>query len=505
MIHSLRARLILTFTLIFGAIQLVLGVIALTARESYIEGYFDEQLMRRADSIASRMIRIPGPFTSTELSDILGEDHHTGFFRDFYIQVTDAQGNLLGRSQELGRYRLPVKAEAIEMARLGKRQLETLAGEAVESVAGPATQLRMVTLYMRPPAKDPIVVQVATSTQHVDDSKDFLRGMFLIGIPIGLLAAAVASWFAADRAIHTIQDIKQLAAQTTPEHLDHRVDASSMAGELGDMAKHINQMLDRLEAGFNAQQRFIHDASHELKTPVSVLLSEAQVLEMSRPDEADYQKFVRSVQQEMHRLGRLVESLLLIARSDGRSLVTMHHLESVNDLAVEAVARNMAMAEQHQIKLCIELPMPEDVPDGVTIRGDADLCDAMIGNLIRNAIKYSPARTTVWVKVKPKGEKVEVQIIDQGPSIPPQEKEKIFKRFVRGSTSGPRLGTGLGLAIARSVAELHGGSISLWDGPDGVGCVFCVTLPLERRASQGSSQNQEGQLAAIAADGSENT
>src|SRR5690606_3557979 len=115
----------------------------------------------------------PGPFDPNELSGILGEDHHTGFFRDFYIQVTDAEGTVLGRSAELGRYRLPVRAQAIEAARLGKRQLETLAGEAVESVAGPATQLRMATLFMRPPAKPPIVVQVATSTQHVDDSKDF--------------------------------------------------------------------------------------------------------------------------------------------------------------------------------------------------------------------------------------------------------------------------------------------------------------------------------------------
>ena len=478
MIHSLRVRLILTFTLIFGAIQLVLGVIGLTARESYIETYFDEQLLRRADLIVRQLVKSQRQFTAEELANILREDQHSSFFRDFYVQVVDTKGEILGRSEELGRYRLPTNLTHIEEAKLGKRLLETLAGEAVENVAGPATQLRMVTRYVRPPTREPILIQVATSTHHIDDSKTFLRTLFLIGIPMGLLAAAVASWFAADRAILAIRDINQLAAQTTPEHLDHRVDPSAMDNELGDMARNINQMLDRLESGFAAQQRFIHDASHELKTPVSVLLSEAQVMEMVKPTPQDYQKFVRSVQQEMQRLGRLIESLLMVTRSDGRNLVTMNHIGSVNDLVVETVSRNMSLARQHQINISVQLPMPEDAPNGLAIRGDAELCDAMIGNLIRNAIKYSPANTTVWVKVIPKNEHVSVQVSDEGPCIPEEERDAIFKRFVRGSTAGPRQGSGLGLAIARSVAELHGGQIHVDAIRDKHGCVFSVDLPL---------------------------
>lgn len=479
MIRSLRVRLILTFTLIFGAIQLVLGVIGLTARETYIELYFDEQLMRRADSIVTQLIQAKSDYSSQQLTGFIDSGTSAIYFRDFYIQVTDSQGKLLGRSGDLGSYRLPIRTNELEKIRQGRRLFETLAGEAVEDVAGPARQLRMVTMFVRPDAREPVIIQVATSTQHVEESKSFLRRLFLVGIPAGLLAAAMASWFAADRAVRTIADVTHLATQTTPEKLGQRVDASTMDGEIGEMAKNINKMLDRLEAGFAAQQRFVHDASHEIKTPVSILLSEAQIMQIGTPEPAEVKKFVRSVQHEMQRLGRLIESLLMITRSDGRTLVTLSRIESVNDVVVECVSRCLPIAQKFKIGLTIQLPMPEEAPSGLAIRGDSELVDAMLSNLIRNAINYSPEGTTVLVKVTADADHVELAVSDDGPCIPDAEKEKIFERFVRGSTAGPRHGTGLGLAIARSVSELHGGRIRVEDGPDGKGCIFVIRLPLD--------------------------
>jgi signal transduction histidine kinase len=479
MIRSLRVRLILTFTLIFGAIQLVLGVVGLTARQSYIDAYFDDQLIRRADSIVTNFLKEPGRFSSERLSAMILSESRTPYFRDFYLQVSDTSGQVLGRSGNLAQFRLPMNPEALATAKQGRREYETLEGSAVDEVAGPMQQLRMVTVFIRPDARPPLFVQVATSTQHIEESKDFLRQLFLIGIPAGLAAAALASWFAADRAVHAIHDVTTLAGQTTPEEMGRRVNAAELEGEVGDMAKNINQMLDRLETGFNAQQRFIHDASHELKTPVSVLQSEAQVLQISKPTEAEYRKFVHSVAQEMERLGRLIESLLMITRAEGRHLVMLSRIESVNDLVVDVASRHVKLAQEQGLTLRILLHLPEDMPEhGFAIRGDPELCDAMLSNLIRNAIHYSPAGTLITVRVLADQQEVVIEVIDEGPCIPQAEQDKIFTRFVRGSTAGQRHGSGLGLAIAKSVADLHGGKITVEDGPEGQGCVFAIRLPL---------------------------
>lgn len=484
MIRSLRVRLILTFVLIFGAIQLVLGVIALTARESYLETYFDDQLVQRVDSIVSSLIKSQSTFSDQGLSAMISQESRNVYFRDFYLQVSSSDGKVMGRSNNLVQYRLPLKEVTQSQALVGNRQFETLVGEAVDQVAGPMERLRMVTTYVKRDARKPVFVQVATSTQHIEESKAFLRQLFLFGIPAGLAAAAMASWFAADRAVRAIGDVNHLAEQTTPEKMGQRVNASQLDGEVGEMAKNINQMLDRLEAGFMAQQRFVHDASHELKTPVSVLQSEAQVMALGIQSPEEYKKFVASVQQEMSRLGKLIESLLMITRSDGRTLVMLSRIESINDLIVETVGRCMPLAREYGISLRIELPMPQDLPDDVqdptlAIRGDAELCDALISNLIRNALKYSPAGTIVRVKVVAEPKHVRIDVSDEGPCIPEAEKEQIFTRFVRGSTAGSRQGTGLGLAIVKSVVDLHGGGISIHDATEGDGCTFSVRLPLD--------------------------
>lgn len=488
MIRSLRVRLILTFVLIFGAIQLVLGVIALTARESYIDTYFDDQLARRVDAIVASLPLSQSTFSDEDLSGDIGQESSSIYFRDFYLQVIGDDGQIKGRSHNLRQFRLPLDEQTMTVAQTGKRQFETLQGDAVEQVTGPMEQLRMVTTLVKRDGRKPVFVQVATSTQHLEESKSFLRQLFLIGIPAGLAAAAMASWFAADRAVRAIDEVTHLAEQTTPEKMGKRVNAKLLDGEVGEMAKNINQMLDRLEAGFAAQQRFVHDASHELKTPVSVIQSEAQVLALGVQSPAEYKKFVGSVQQEMQRLGKLIESLLMITRSDGRTMVMLSRIESINDLVVDTVGRCMPLAREYDIALRIELPMPDDMPadlpesmaDGnLAIRGDSELCDAMISNLIRNALKYSPAKTTVLVKVIPETTHVRIEVGDEGDCIPQAEKEQIFNRLVRGSTSGKRQGSGLGLAIVKSVVDLHGGEITVEDGPEGSGCVFSIRLPLD--------------------------
>jgi signal transduction histidine kinase len=240
----------------------------------------------------------------------------------------------------------------------------------------------------------------------------------------------------------------------------------------------INQMLERLEAAFRAQERFIADASHELKTPLSVLLAEAQVLTQQARTPEEYDRYVVSVQDQLRQLSRLVDSLLTLARADAGFPLANPAVVSVNDVVTEAVRRCEPIASRREVRLIPTLALPTE--DGVepAVRGDAALLCSLVENVIRNAIRHSGVEQAVEVDVCFAPPEILVAVRDRGPGIPAEHLEHVFDRFYhipRGEDPGQ--GAGLGLAIAKGVAELHQGTIAVGGRPSG-GCEFVVRLPL---------------------------
>lgn len=477
--HSLRFRLILMFVLTFGAIQVSLSAVALSAREQHLRNYFDDELLLRTQGMAAALLKSQKRFFAPTLAGIVDEESRSLYFREFYVQLRDADGKPVAGSENLGDYHLPFDHRQAATRSSGRGSIHTLTGDQIHALAGEGNSLRMVTLYVDDRGVQPFYLQVATSMEQVNASIALVRVMFAVGTPAGLLIAAVASWFVAGHAVNKINAIADLARQVTPQRLGKRLHVEPADDEIGRMVERLNDMLARIEAGYRAQERFIHDASHELKTPLAALLTEAQVLKLGKPSPEECRRFLDSVEEELRHLGRLVESLLLLTRFDARQQIVDHEV-SVHDAVIAAVQECEPIARQYGVELTPMLAESLTDDDEPICRGDEQLVSSMVSNLIRNAIRFSPAGRSVGVDVMRRNGQVVIAVSDEGPGIPPEAMEAIFERYTQLPQNVPRRGSGLGLAIARSVAQLHGGSIHVANRQP-CGAVFTVALPCPPR------------------------
>ncbi len=223
---------------------------------------------------------------------------------------------------------------------------------------------------------------------------------------------------------------------------------------------------------FEAQRRFVAEASHELRTPAAIIRSTGEVLEREGLVAPDGRPLVQDIVAESDRLGRLVADLLSLAGADAGGLAVEPTPVDVVELARETVRRTERLAADREIRLVVDAPAP------AIASGDRDRLVQLLLILLDNAIDHSPDGGTVAVGVRPAGRSVEVEVDDDGPGIPAEDREWIFEPFARGPgvERGRSGGTGLGLAIARRIVSAHGGTIVAADSPSG-GARFRVTIP----------------------------
>jgi signal transduction histidine kinase len=319
-------------------------------------------------------------------------------------------------------------------------------------------------------------IDLATASDLAQEERSFLVNAFVVGGLGAVLASGLAAWLISGRAVRPMKLLAHAAEQVDPEHISDRLVVEGDEHEVEQLRAALNRALTRLEDGYRAQERFISNVAHDLKTPIAVMLAESQVLRSRGTTLEELRRYRDSTIAEMRRLGGLVESFLTLARADqGEALGRMMEVP-INDLVMDAVAECDLEADQHRVRLITTLADPGD--GGAEVRGDPDLLRTMLVNLIRNAIRHSPPVQPVDITVHFESDAALISVRDRGPGIPEEYREAVFDRFVRvPSEAGRGSGTGLGLAIAKSVVQMHGGSIKLEQGPGG-GCLFTASLPL---------------------------
>jgi heavy metal sensor kinase len=321
------------------------------------------------------------------------------------------------------------------------------------------------------------------SLADIDEMLERIRGMFLIAIPLLVLAAAAGGYALARRSLAPVTAMGVRAAAISASNLDERLPVGG-GDELMGLARVVNDLLDRLERSFAQQQRFVADASHELRTPTSILRTEAEVT-LSRPHRAEeeYRASMAIVQDAARRLTRIVDDLFLLARADSGHLVARREPLYLEDLVHDAARAVRAVADRRGVK--VELAALVEAP----FQGDADLLGRLLLNLLDNAIKYSPEGGTVLVGMSRGDGGCEITVADEGAGIPPEAQERVFERFFRVDAARSRgdasvmSGAGLGLAIARRIAEMHGGRLELAGSRPGR-TTFRLTLPVEGRPAE---------------------
>jgi signal transduction histidine kinase len=308
-------------------------------------------------------------------------------------------------------------------------------------------------------------VYVANSLGPVDQATSTLTRLLATSIPILLVIVALTTWLIVGRALRPVESIRREVEAITTEGLDRRVPEPSTDDEIGRLARTMNRMLQRLENATGRQRRFVADASHELRSPLTGMRTQLEV-DLTHPARADWPRTARDVLDETIRMQRLVDDLLLLARADNDTLVAPHGRVDLDDIVI-AEAHRIAVHFPHRLEVAA-------AGEGV-IDGDPDQLAQLVRNLLDNAARYATRRITV--SVSDGTGSVVLSVADDGPGIPEADRARVFERFTRldGARARDDGGSGLGLAIAREIAGSHHATITVDD--DGPGARFTVTFP----------------------------
>ena len=374
------------------------------------------------------------------------------------IQVLDPDGRIVAassaRAETTALTRLRPAADTIQRAEVGEMPLLDDDHDYLIVARGAEYGGRTYT------------VVVASSIQTQRDTVATVTQYLAVGFPVLLLVVAAASWMLTGRALGPVERIRRRVQGIESSDLTERVPVPPTDDEIARLAATMNEMLDRLQAGQATQRRFVADASHELRSPLSTVAAGLDVIAPSARGQA-WEDLHRLMRGEAERMRRLVENLLLLAKADDAALPMQRADVDLDDLVDTEVLR---LREAGRLKVIADV-------HPVRIQGDPLRLSQLIRNLVENAALA--AHTTVRLSTTELDGHAVVTIEDDGDGIPEADRRRVFERFVRLDASRTRSsgGSGLGLSIVQEIIKAHDGTVTLTAAPTG-GTTATVTLPL---------------------------
>jgi signal transduction histidine kinase len=489
---SIRARLTLWHTGIVAATLILLGGVAygLLMRSLWLD--VDATLESVAKTLAQTAHQpASAPFPS-DLDEVMRRFFGPGLADKFY-QFFDPRGRLDPRWPRFRGEPLHVSPEALRNAAQGDATFETVS-------EGERYPVRIITAPIMEQGQMVNILQVGMSLEGLYLARRHFLWTLAALVPLALILAGTGGWLLARRALRPVDQMTTTARRIEAEHLTQRLEGAQADDELGRLARTLNEMLARLEAAFAQVRSFTSDASHELRTPLTVLKGEIEVALRNPREPGEYQRVLISALEEVERMSRLVDDLLLLSRADAGALRWDHGPVDLDRLVEEVAKQGDILGRGRGVRTRITTLEP------LVIQGDDQRLKQLLLNLVDNAVKYSPPAGHVnlglrAVKreagggkqeakkaepadpgVEPRGmDFAEITVQDAGIGIPSEALPRIFERFYRVDQARAREagGAGLGLCIAKTIAEAHGGRIEVQSTP-GAGSTFTVLLPLTR-------------------------
>ena len=319
-------------------------------------------------------------------------------------------------------------------------------------------------------------IVIAGPLDRIEAQRALLSRVLVVAGSIIILATAGVSWWVASSVLRPVSIMAGNATAISAKSLEWRLNAPSSTDELGQLARAFNDLLARLGAASRTQRQFMTDASHELRTPVSVIQTATEVtLHQPTRSEADYREALTIIGEQISRLGRIVQDMFVLARADADGYQVPMRRLYVDEVVAEAVRASTVVATAKG------LDVRSNIQPDVALDGDDGLLHRMITNLLDNAVQHTPPGGSINVVLDANPTSVTITVADTGPGIPDTDRDRVFDRFVRlDPARSAASGSGLGLPIARWIAEQHHGTLTLAPSPHG--CVFVVRLPLRSPA-----------------------
>jgi two-component system OmpR family sensor kinase len=432
-----------------------------------------DQIERNATEATTFGFAVPGSRSvPLVLSERVTLDHFAA--ANQYIQIDTTSGQILGKSTNLGGLAFPPFTPPHDTDRAYQ--------EVPVTGARPGTMLVLDRVLVDAEGRPIAVAHVGERLDIVAQLIARARTILLLVTIAAMIVIVVASYFIAASAIDPIERLTRTVAEIGSERLDRRL-RWRREDEVGRLASAFDAMLDRLQSAFARERQFISDASHELRTPLTVINANAQMLQRWGDRDAEIRRTsLEAIAEESGRLAGMVSGMLTLSKAEAGDAIPKEPVvveRLVDDVVAHAqeraAAEGLALASHH--------------PAGAStiVVGDAGLLRQLVGNLVDNALKFTN-EGRVDVAVSAEDGSAVIEVADTGPGIAGDAAERLFDRFFRGDPSHARAveGTGLGLAIVRSIARVHGGTVSAEPRPEG-GSVFRVRLPAEPESFTGGS------------------
>ena len=459
MFHSVRIRLTLWYACVLALSLVVFAFLLYKATSAVFYDRQDESLRSTAKTVASAYQEEFEEQQSVEKASqvVLTEL----IFPERYVFLLDNDGRTMASSKNASAMGVQVSPSTLQQARDQSFSVATVAG----------LRLAIVPLAAE---KQIGFATVAEPVSVIDDGLRQLRRDFFAGVLVVLLLASFGGYFLARKSLGPVAIMNRQTQRISVENLSSRLDITNPRDELGALATTINELLNRLEHSFKEQQRFIADASHELRTPVAVLRGETEV-SLSKPRTMDeYQQSLALIKEEAEHLSRIVEDLFVLARQPVEGLpVLLKQSLSLNDVVSDCTRAAQVLANRKGVHLTMQT-----VSEPVLLNGDEDLLKRMVLNLLDNAVKFTSSGGQVSINLVRHNGHAQLTVADTGIGIPEIAQPYVFDRFYRVDKARSREqgGAGLGLSIVSWIVAVHEGNITM-DSTPGEGTKFIVELP----------------------------
>jgi len=477
-LKSLRFKLTVWYVLILGVLLISFSTFLYVTLSKSLHHGVDNKLQALAGLIASESGSPSSQFGFRDLDQMLAASLKLRPAGKF-IQVLDESGRIGQSSDNLRNVQLPVTLKALINASRGRTTLET-----VRLRGNPP--LRIITFPVLENARMMRVVQVASSLEDVEDALNTLFIILIITVPSALLLASLGGQFLASKALNPVDQVTQTARTITSQNLNQRIPPPKVHDEISRLIDTFNDMISRLDKSFSQIKQFSTDASHELKTPLTILRGEVEVALRKERNPSEYEQVLKSNLEEINRMSRIVEDLLLLTRTDMGEIPLNKENVNITKVLGEVVDQLGNLAQAKNLEM-----VASNHDEEVHIFADAFRLRQLFLNLIENSIKYTEPGGSIRILIERDHEKlptavgieqnpsVRIVVMDTGIGIAKEDQDRVFDRFFRvdKARSRDQGGSGLGLSICKWIVEAHQGQISV-ESDLGKGSRFVVRLPL---------------------------
>jgi two-component system heavy metal sensor histidine kinase CusS len=437
--RSIAWQLILLFT-VATALLLACGLgvfYAIVVRHAFAE---DNAVL--ADKVAALRADLHESGPNVFAEEL--KDRNAGEHTAYWIRMLDSQGRTYAETPGMDRSLAP------EIFPPPQKSTSTVGGLKNYRTG---SKLFSLIAFNEESGSEPYTLQVAQDRSSDERVERNFAVLFMVVLCGSVLASALIAVIVTKRGLRPLQEMTQSLARVGPTHLKERVTPTNWPRELKPLAIAFDDMLKRLDDSFTRLSQFSADLAHELRTPIANMIGEAQVALIRDRTAGEYRETIESTVVECERLSRIVDNLLFVARVDAAREPIARKRFDVRAAVEKIAAFYQTIADDHHVTI--------DCIGHGQIFADPDLLERAVGNLLDNALRFTPENGSIQIALSEHDSDFEVAVSDNGCGIAPEHLPRVFDRFYRAESSRGSDGAGLGLALVKSIVDLHGGSASI--------------------------------------------